>query len=1613
MKLIIIILALMLSALGVSAAEQDYYTFTVDNPTMVDTYFNIFNAMSGLFNSSGYTQLLKLVFLMGGFFTFVLAVFKAFSDQSGLVKEFPKYMLTTTAILIILFSSKANVLITTNKIPSYCNTEAHNTQTTNVVVGNIPKVLAWFFSGVNTFSNQAVKLTTTAYSDVNMAPITTSRSDYAYFLTNIKEIISMDLNKLSSNSQFTTDMSIGQAFERIVSECVMLPANASNEFKSKILDAFYTSGDIHETMDQYILNSKAVIFKNPLTYESISIYENIHINGIRPGDLLTVSSSGTQSCATSWLDFKERLVAIRDSGAIECYGNLADNFDVNTLAIFTGLGLAPTDNVLGKMKSISINSALTNSITSFGSTMVASEFKYAAGKSMSETAISSVGSGKFMAEMLPVLQSGLRAILYAFFPFVFIIVILPGGIKVLGAYLKTIIWVELWAPAMSVLNMFMSYISENKFSEIFESGGFNAMSGTLIYSDTFMLAGVAGYLFAFIPPLTWLLLEGSADMLGNMTEGISARMSGNMQSDAINRDKADMVRTDTINQSRNEERKEAISMAEVENTSAKMEGRSGAGEWQANRERTTRIEEAAKGNELKKISNGIASNNVLSDPEKFNNISNMKELELNTKSKTAELLNLGDKGQMKKFSEAGGIANATKTLSEQKSQEAIATSLGTKSSNELIEKMSDVKSLSNLEKMVKEDTKQKTMGKMSPEKTIEESISDYAKSSSVNKVMKLEEELQFQDKVLKGDMDEIKNVAEVKANEEFIKTESSRIIQGSMSSESITDANVAKQSERLGDAFGIEDRLKSFISGANAEGANLSYKNITQASKDIASIGSLSSGAMLQAGDNATRNFHNKGGTLTNYKDYENSDFLNTIATKNKEFELYGQMKGQDLRLHSYKHMENTVEKKNMNRYDKAVQASLTTKLLNSDKQTYNTISGNSSINTLNEFGITPNAKGKVEGFKSASKTVYGSFLSKALDTNEVQEKLIEKMNEAGNSSYAKFAGNMIGVDIGEAMGKLKEKSNVNLYNKDGTRKAVSARNYSYILIARELAMLTNMAMSVVDSLFGDIDPDNRKRLKESIKSGMDAKDEKVRNASLKSEKAKIGKVFGENVNRLKDKLNAKTEKLNIELEQNKKNLEKLIEDDKNTVKSNLTNEEKEANKKKIAEAKEKVSNVNRKKANLRNEFGVLTGKMRQEMFGSINDKINTSTKKLNELKETQRMSSRHYSIDKNGNIESKNIKGNIFQRQNQKNLREFEKHINMLEGKTNSKDVSLLNKMTAFNQDEINRLKSGVSTEATRAKIKELESIGSKLSSQKTKIINAEALKNIDKIVKEQHKKSLTGRVNQLITIGAVAYESHSIYTQIKEGKLVDDIMEAHIKREKDGTIDNFGTGLAVASTAALLLPFAGLFIRGALVGIEYLYDGYKKEESFGLKSLQTSGKLAGDDFTALSKLAGQGGMAAISYLRDPIDFDPTREARAMSLESNSMSKLARSEETGRLGEIKIKDGSTYSIGINRDTENKYSIDILNKNGDVISNFETNKLTDADFSKDGFMSNMINNVSNAKNFNGSLGDINEYGKIDQIKSQFEGAVVNAQTTNEYGSQTIGKVNEKINEWFK
>jgi len=691
--ILILFISTSLFATATDSSGNTVYIFEVGNPTMVDAYFNIFNSLASMFQSEKYLSILKLVFLLGGFglfFQSVISTLGKSNDSKLALTEFGKYLIIATSLLTIIFSAKSTMLIRTDSIPTFCSAGgSHSTlvnsddPTTAVQVDNIPQILAWTFEFINKIGIKTTEMAELAFAPVNGDFTSyTSRNDYASYLEGVGKIYKTSILELEGGSTSKLgDSSIGALLNIFLNDCIKIPAS-KDPSGDVVFEMLTTTGDMERSLDDIMTGNEVNRYLNVDGNSSTTLASDFKIDDTYLKDYTLEYSTEIYKCGDMWTTIKAALDDLKDSGNIECLDSFREVLNNQTLRIFTG----SDGGGVSQGRNIVVQAALMNQLYESNNNVEIPEFSYASGKSMAEIATKKVGEGYYIAQMLPYLQMGMRAVLYAFFPFVFLVILLPGGLGVLKSYMISLIWIELWSPIAAILNMFLSLMSSDKFSAMYSEKGFNPASSMQAFSDATMLAGVGGYLYATIPGIAWLLVTGTQELIKNFGMDLSAAMEANMNSTRINQDMADINKTNAINKDRVRKGEKMISLAEIDADQARQTGQIEAGHYLGTKEaeKYMSLTDMTKGSDIKKYANDIGSaKEILNDPNKTMNTfiaNSQKEVKAEVEQAVnTGVLEKGSDGQyhinednVDSFGKSEGIDNATSEKTLLNTQKSLA-----------------------------------------------------------------------------------------------------------------------------------------------------------------------------------------------------------------------------------------------------------------------------------------------------------------------------------------------------------------------------------------------------------------------------------------------------------------------------------------------------------------------------------------------------------------------------------------------------------------------------------------------------------------------------------------------------------------------------------------------------------------------------------------------------------------------------------------------------------------------------------------------------------------------------------------------------------------------------
>ena len=542
------------------ADDAPSYVFKVENPSIQSAYFNIFNAIKVLFGGAEnndnstyktYTGLLKLVFVLSSFFVFANGVIKIFSGGDTAAKsalgDYIRYLLIGFTLLFVLYSWKDSVQITTDNPDTFCDSQqSAEGSHTDDVIDNFPGLLAFTFTFINKVGLETSQIVQTVYGSTTEFQ-TSKNYGYMGALKSNMKVLQIDINDIHYDQNDTDSDAVhadlGNRYGALISKCIFVPFTSCEAGTNRAVQ-IKRSKDIYDTLANLYENNPEIC------------------NGVKARDYKLQYGGETIKCGDFWDNIKK----ITDDWKNELSCNIP-NVTKGGISLFTkDLSQPQTSDLQSIALQVGLVGQMQKTYAQLG--LGVNGIGYAAGKTRTEFLQTSLASGAYMSQMLPLLQMVIRALLYAFFPFVFIVVLLPGGLDVLKQYFQTILWVELWTPTAGILNMFMLDYAQGRLQQQYKSDGINFDNLTYYLSNDSIIAGIAGYLYISVPALTWLILKGSGYMLGNIAGAIGAGMSKNIQTQSINQDAAELKKYEEFAKNT----PDYVSMAEMSHYEAIQKG---------------------------------------------------------------------------------------------------------------------------------------------------------------------------------------------------------------------------------------------------------------------------------------------------------------------------------------------------------------------------------------------------------------------------------------------------------------------------------------------------------------------------------------------------------------------------------------------------------------------------------------------------------------------------------------------------------------------------------------------------------------------------------------------------------------------------------------------------------------------------------------------------------------------------------------------------------------------------------------------------------------------------------------------------------------------------------
>ncbi|MBE0614115.1 MAG: conjugal transfer protein TraG N-terminal domain-containing protein [Burkholderiales bacterium] len=168
--------------------------------------------------------------------------------------------------------------------------------------------------------------------------------------------------------------------------------------------------------------------------------------------------------------------------------------------------------------------------------------------------------GKVAEQALPLIRNVIEAIIYAVFPFVFLLFLLAQG-RGLGLAIKSfvlsLVWIQLWPPLYAILNYVATLASAKNLEAAARMGattqGLALETASSIYHGAISDQAVAGYMVVSIPIIATAIIKGgevafqAVTGVGPMQSAVSGEASstskGNVTQDSISIDQQQLAPT--------------------------------------------------------------------------------------------------------------------------------------------------------------------------------------------------------------------------------------------------------------------------------------------------------------------------------------------------------------------------------------------------------------------------------------------------------------------------------------------------------------------------------------------------------------------------------------------------------------------------------------------------------------------------------------------------------------------------------------------------------------------------------------------------------------------------------------------------------------------------------------------------------------------------------------------------------------------------------------------------------------------------------------------------------------------------------------------------------------
>lgn len=196
----------------------------------------------------------------------------------------------------------------------------------------------------------------------------------------------------------------------------------------------------------------------------------------------------------------------------------------------TGMSMSAEQAIRQNWLANSLSQGFQNFATRVDAGAAAQDFAVARAESERRTTYTVLG--ELAGRTLPLIRNIFEAFIYGVFPLVFALMLLPAAGKVVLAYAKGLLWLQLWSPLYAILHFGMTlYSTDAATSSVSLLAGGSALSmatNTGLHQALADMSLIAGYLSMSIPMISYLMVNQG----GAMMASLAGRVMGSYEAPA-------------------------------------------------------------------------------------------------------------------------------------------------------------------------------------------------------------------------------------------------------------------------------------------------------------------------------------------------------------------------------------------------------------------------------------------------------------------------------------------------------------------------------------------------------------------------------------------------------------------------------------------------------------------------------------------------------------------------------------------------------------------------------------------------------------------------------------------------------------------------------------------------------------------------------------------------------------------------------------------------------------------------------------------------------------------------------------------------------------------------